>query len=336
MKLLLPVFTSLNLQKFFKTFGRKLELNQSLFGQDGFDGVEFDAYTTRLFDGNWNVDIARLNRLSKSFKNIYTVHACFESPFEIKPLLTFKKLNLAERGGAMETAIRRHIELVELLLKNENRPVAPEKPLLIFHPGCCEKTADRVKALENIVHNLLLAIDCAGGKPVTIGLENLPYTAGETTTESYPYRHLGTSVEDFEFIFQNANLKKNLQIVLDIGHSNVTGNTGMFIKKFRGKIRHTHLSWNDGRWDQSRPLPAKEDEDYPRMRDALRLLFDPREGGRCETATIEIWPVYPADFFPLLKHVPFLRKHRIKKDDGGSMREIIASMETVKKLIENK
>ena len=146
--------------------------------------------------------------------------------------------------------------------------------------------------------------------------------------------HSHQPVGNFEFIFENSILNKRLRLVLDIGHSNVTGNTDELIQSFKKKIKHVHLSWNDGRYDQSLPLPAEGDEEYPRMRDALRLLFDPREGGCCETATIEIWPVYLADFFPALKRAPFLRDRRIRQDEGGSMREIIASMETVKKLAE--
>jgi len=296
MKYILPLFSCIDHGKYFGSLGRRMTLRPELFGDGRFDGVEFDAYFTGVFRSDWTIDRRRLARLTRNIKNIFTVHACFESPFEMKPLLEFNKLNMAEKSSANETAIKKHVDLVELLVESENGPVVPDKPLLIFHPGRLPKSSDYDKALDNLMHNLELAVDYAAGKPATIGLENLPPVAGDANPERYPFRHLGTSAEELEYVFGKPGMKDRLRLVLDIGHSNVTGETEKLIETLGGKIGHVHASWNNGKWDQGKALPREDDADYDRFIKTLGLLEHARLKNGFDTITVEIWPVFLSDY----------------------------------------
>jgi len=110
----------------------------------------------------------------------------------------------------------------------------------VFHPGL--KTGissfypgvDWLQNLKSIQALSKIAGDCG----VNIAIENVPE----------PYPGLMKSVKDFEEFY--AQFSGDVGMVLDVGHSNVNGQTESFIRAFSDKIVHMHLSDNDGGSDQ--------------------------------------------------------------------------------------
>jgi len=43
-------------------------------------------------------------------------------------------------------------------------------------------------------------------------------------------------------------------MVLDVAHANLRGEVGEFMRRFSGRIRHVHVSDNDGEADQHLPI----------------------------------------------------------------------------------
>ncbi len=116
--------------------------------------------------------------------------------------------------------------------------------LWVFHPGM--KTGISMfypgkEWLQNIkTIRLLHKIACDYG--LKIGLENVP--------EPYPF--LMKSVRDFEVFYDTVG--EDIGLVLDVGHSNINGQTELFIKTFRDKIVHIHAHDNDGKADSHKGI----------------------------------------------------------------------------------
>ncbi len=110
----------------------------------------------------------------------------------------------------------------------------------VFHPGAKTGISSFYPGmdwLQNLKTARALA-KIAREYGVKIAVENVP--------EPYPF--LMKSVEDFERFFAQVN--EDIGMVLDVGHSNVNGQTEHFLNTFADRIVHLHLSDNDGKSDQ--------------------------------------------------------------------------------------
>jgi sugar phosphate isomerase/epimerase len=112
--------------------------------------------------------------------------------------------------------------------------------LWVFHPGMKTGISSfypRLDWVQNLksVQKLARASEDYG---VPIAIENVPE----------PYPCLMKSVKDFEHFY--AQMNENIGIALDAGHTNINGQTESFLRTFKGKIMHLHVSDNDGTSDQ--------------------------------------------------------------------------------------
>ncbi len=73
---------------------------------------------------------------------------------------------------------------------------------------------------------------------VRIAVENVP--------EPYPF--LMKSVDDFQKFYKEIDV--DVGLVLDVGHSNLNGQTERFLNTFQDRIVHIHVHDNDGTGDQ--------------------------------------------------------------------------------------
>jgi sugar phosphate isomerase/epimerase len=110
----------------------------------------------------------------------------------------------------------------------------------VFHPGI--KTGiSMFNPSMDWVQNLKAAETLAriGDKQgVMVAIENTPE----------PYPSLMKNVSDFREFY--ADVHENIGLVLDVGHSNINGQTESFLNTFSDKIVHMHWSDNDGKSDQ--------------------------------------------------------------------------------------
>jgi sugar phosphate isomerase/epimerase len=73
---------------------------------------------------------------------------------------------------------------------------------------------------------------------VPVAVENVPE----------PFPCLMKSIKDFENFY--ADMNEHIGIVLDVGHTNINRQTESFLRTFKHKIVHLHVSDNDGKSDQ--------------------------------------------------------------------------------------
>jgi sugar phosphate isomerase/epimerase len=110
----------------------------------------------------------------------------------------------------------------------------------VFHPGMKTGISSfypSVDWLQNLKTAQTLA-RIAEEYGVKIAVENVPE----------PLPCLMKSVEDFARFY--AQSSGDISMVLDVGHSNVNGQTERFLNVFADRIVHLHLSDNDGKSDQ--------------------------------------------------------------------------------------
>jgi sugar phosphate isomerase/epimerase len=112
--------------------------------------------------------------------------------------------------------------------------------LWVFHPGMKTGISSFYPSLDWLqnlksIRTLSKASEEYG---VQIAIENVPE----------PCPCLMKSVKDFENFY--AQMNENIGIVLDVGHTNINGQTESFLRTFKGKIVHLHVSDNDGMSDQ--------------------------------------------------------------------------------------
>jgi sugar phosphate isomerase/epimerase len=134
--------------------------------------------------------------------------------------------------------------LLRVMLKRLEQSIAHAQALdaymWVLHPGA--KTGissfypgrDRAQNLKSV--QTLARV--ARNHGVSIAIENLPE----------PYTGLMKSVKDFGDFYTQINV--DIGMVLDVGHSNVNGQTESFLKAFGDRIVHLHLSDNNGTGDQ--------------------------------------------------------------------------------------
>jgi sugar phosphate isomerase/epimerase len=166
--------------------------------------------------------VATLNDIGVSNGLKYSVHA------------PFADVNISSPSKPLLKAMLKRLEYSIMHAQALN------SYLWVFHPGM--KTGislfyPNMAWLQNLksVQKLAKASKEYG---VPIAIENVPE----------PYPCLMKSVEDFENFY--AQMNENIGIVLDVGHTNINGQTESFLRTLESKIVHLHVSDNDGKSDQ--------------------------------------------------------------------------------------
>lgn len=232
----------LPLLKRFKFGANKFSFpNKKLFKEnEGYDGMELTLWG--LFDEYWQVNKQRKDIIKSAGINTYTFHGCFEGcPKSLRGYY----LNLAEKCSDTFAAIRAQIDIASEL-SNKN-------PILIFHPGFCDKKLNRDQAVKNVVENIKPHLDYAQDRNVMITLENMDYKS-EGKMIFYDY-------QDFEYLYSQID-HPNLRTTIDWGHMNTNSNNPEvikrlgkdkidkfehiteFIDKLNNKIIHAHMHYN--------------------------------------------------------------------------------------------
>ncbi len=115
---------------------------------------------------------------------------------------------------------------------------------LVLHPGWTTATEPfmRGRSWELNIRSLRWLQRYAGDYGVDVLIENVPS----------PTPYLLVSLDDFRLF--DEEMTPRMDYVLDIGHSNLLGETLGFIEEFGAKIKHVHVSDNDGETDGHLPI----------------------------------------------------------------------------------
>ncbi len=166
--------------------------------------------------------VSSLRQIGQSFDVKYSVHA------------PFSDINVASPSKPMLDAMLKRMKESMEHASNLNASV------WIFHPGVKTGISSFYPGLDWL-QNLRTArslVNMANDYGLKIAIENVP--------EPFPF--LMKSVEDFSRFY--AEVEVNVGLTLDVGHSNINGQTERFLTSFGDKIVHVHLSDNDGKNDQ--------------------------------------------------------------------------------------
>ncbi|MEM3617222.1 MAG: sugar phosphate isomerase/epimerase [Candidatus Bathyarchaeia archaeon] len=165
--------------------------------------------------------VTRLMDIGKTYNMKFSVHA------------PFADINIASPSHSILKAMLKRLEnsmkLASLL----------EAYVWVFHPGL-KTGVSMFYPGEDWKQNLKTAqllYKIASDYGLEIAIENVP--------EPYPFLMKG--VKDFEKFY--SEVSEPIGLALDIGHSNINGQTEQFLKMFADKIVHIHAHDNDGRND---------------------------------------------------------------------------------------
>lgn len=119
-----------------------------------------------------------------------------------------------------------------------------EARCVVVHPGWTTATDRFMKgrAWDLNLRSLNWLLRYAEEYGVSLLIENVP--------ESQPY--LLITLDDFELFYGEMELEMGM--VLDVAHANLQGEVYEFMDRLRGRIRHIHVSDNDGVSDQHLPI----------------------------------------------------------------------------------
>jgi len=178
-----------------------------------------------LIDDGWHkLDQKRVKKLEKIGKSkglTYTLHAPFAS------------INIAAPAEDMREFIFKRLE------KSMSFARQLDCRLMVFHSGLRTGISsfypgmDWKKNIESVQNLLKLSRK----HQVKIAIENVPKQ----------YGFLVANVGQFSRFFNE--LDEDLSLVLDVGHSNINGQTHALIEAFGKKIVHVHAHDNDGKQD---------------------------------------------------------------------------------------
>jgi len=115
---------------------------------------------------------------------------------------------------------------------------------VVVHPGWTTATERFMKgrAWDLNLRSLRWLLRYAEEYGVDMLIENVP---GPT-----PY--LLVSAEDFERFY--GEMEQPMGMVLDVAHANLNGEVAEYVRRFGDRIRHVHVSDNDGDVDQHLPI----------------------------------------------------------------------------------
>jgi len=188
--------------------------------------ARMDIGYIEIVDDGWHqLDKRRvriLNDVGASHNVKYSVHA------------PFSDVNIASPSKPMLNTVFRRLERSMMNASDLNAC------MWVFHPGLQTGISSFYPNMDWLQNLKTVESLCKTAKKlgVTIAIENVP--------EPYPF--LMKSVDDFKRFY--AELADDIGLVLDVGHSNINGQTGRFLETFKDKIVHMHLSDNDGKSDQ--------------------------------------------------------------------------------------
>ncbi len=166
--------------------------------------------------------VQTLNETAKSYGLTYTLH----SPFA--------DINIASPSKPILNASLKRLKQ-SMAFAN-----ALNAKLWVFHPGMKTGISSFYPGEDwkQNIQSIRLLHKTAEEYNVQIALENLP--------EPFPFTMKG--IDDFERFYKETNL--DLGLVLDVGHANISKQTYRFLRAFKDKIVHIHVSDNMGESDQ--------------------------------------------------------------------------------------
>lgn len=179
-----------------------------------------------LVDDGWHAldrkRVSALREIAESKGLTYTLHA------------PFADINIAAPARDTRNFVIRRLE------KSMKLARLLECRLMVFHPGLRTGISSFYPGVDWKINiesvRRLLKLSRRHG--VEVAIENCPE----------PFGFLLKNVEQFSQFFNE--LGEDLSLVLDVGHSNINGQTHAFIEAFGRKIVHVHAHDNEGKHDQ--------------------------------------------------------------------------------------
>jgi sugar phosphate isomerase/epimerase len=185
--------------------------------------------------------ILKLQELKESHDLSYSVHA------------PFTDVNISAYDPSIREAILRRIEKSIMWTSKLGGDY------LVFHPG-------NYTALERAFPGEAWRINLRSVKRLVAYADNLGVmTLIENVPEPFPY--VMKSVGDFERFYEEVGAK--IDMVLDVAHANLRGETLKFIERFGDRIAHVHVSDNTGDTDSHLKVGGGS-IDWPRVMAALK------------------------------------------------------------------
>lgn len=179
-----------------------------------------------LVDDGWHAldrkRVRELKGIGESKGLTYTLHA------------PFADINIAAPAQDMRNfVIKRLEESMKLARLLDCR-------LMVFHPGMRTGISSFYPGADWQINieSVRRLLELSRRHSVEIAIENCPE----------PFGFLLKNVEQFSQFFNE--LGEDLGLVLDVGHSNISGQTHAFIEAFGEKIVHIHAHDNAGKHDQ--------------------------------------------------------------------------------------
>lgn len=145
--------------------------------------------------------------------------------------------------GLADASTARHILERQM---NMAEKLAAQKITIHFgsYPVGQSLQESRNKTLKKIVQALKDSMGQIERRGMCICVENFNLC--------YNSNAIGERVSDFDYLFSEID-SPSIRLTLDIGHSNITGDTEQYLDKFADRLAHTHLHDNDGNNDSHSP-----------------------------------------------------------------------------------
>lgn len=178
-----------------------------------------------LIDDGWHTlnqeRVKKLKEISKSKDLKFTLHA------------PFANINIAAPAEDMRNFVLKRLEKSLVFARSL------DCRLLVFHPGLKTAISSFYPGLDWKINieSVKRLIRLSKEHGVAIAVENVPE----------PFGFLVKNVAQFSRFFNE--LGEDLDLVLDVGHSNISNQTNDFIETFGKKIVHIHAHDNNGKWD---------------------------------------------------------------------------------------
>jgi sugar phosphate isomerase/epimerase len=178
-----------------------------------------------LVDDGWHTlrqeRVRELKEIGDSQDLAFTLHAPFAS------------INIAAQAQESRNFFLRRLEKSMSFAQRLNCN------LMVFHPGWRTGISSFYPGLDwkTNIKSVRKLLELSKKYDVNLLLENCPE----------PYGFLVKNVEQFSRFF--TELGENIKLALDVGHSNINGQTRRFINAFGKKIAHIHAHDNDGKHD---------------------------------------------------------------------------------------
>ncbi len=178
-----------------------------------------------LVDDGWHTlnqkRVSKLMKLGEETGLTYTLHA------------PFANINIAAHSEATRSFVLKRLEKSMIFAKKL------ECRLMVFHPGLRTGISMFYPGVDwkKNVESVQKLLELGRKHEVEIAVENCPSK----------YGFLLKNVDQFSRFF--GEVGEEVGLVLDVGHSNIDGQTIRLIEAFGEKIAHVHVHDNDGKHD---------------------------------------------------------------------------------------